>query len=386
MKRSDDRILVTHVGSIPRPAALRDLLVRQDAGETVDAGEFERQAETAVRHVVERQLAAGVDVGNDGEQPRAGFSTYVARRMRGFGGESRRPLARDLIEHPDFAEMLAFRRRSAARIANAPQAVAEIEYADLGEAMRECDLFARCVAAMPTRFAEAFMTAVSPGTAATILLNAHYDSHERYIAALAREMKKEYELIHARGFVLQLDCPDLAMERVRFFRDEPLDRFLQMVELHVDAINRAIVNIPPERVRLHFCWGNYDGPHTHDVPLEPVLPLLYRARVGALSLPLANPRHAHEVKVLKRLPPPESMLVLPGVIDTTTNYVEHPEVVADRIEQVVAAVGSRERVIASTDCGFGTFAGSEMVAPSVVWAKLRALADGAALASRRLWG
>ena len=386
MKRSDDRILVTHVGSIPRPAALRDLLVRQDAGETVDAGEFERQAETAVRHVVERQLAAGVDVGNDGEQPRAGFSTYVARRMRGFGGESRRPLARDLIEHPDFAEMLAFRRRSAARIANAPQAVAEIEYADLGEAMRECDLFARCVAAMPTRFAEAFMTAVSPGTAATILLNAHYDSHERYIAALAREMKKEYELIHARGFVLQLDCPDLAMERVRFFRDEPLDRFLQMVELHVDAINRAIVNIPPERVRLHFCWGNYDGPHTHDVPLEPVLPLLYRARVGALSLPLANPRHAHEVKVLKRLPPPDSMLVLPGVIDTTTNYVEHPEVVADRIEQVVTAVGARERVIASTDCGFGTFAGSEMVAPSVVWAKLRALADGAALASRRLWG
>jgi 5-methyltetrahydropteroyltriglutamate--homocysteine methyltransferase len=386
MKRSDDRILVTHVGSIPRPAALRDLLVRQDAGETVDAGEFERQAETAVRHVVERQLAAGVDVGNDGEQPRAGFSTYVARRMRGFGGESRRPLARDLMEHPDFAEMLAFRRRSAARIANAPQAVAEIEYADLGEATRECDLFARCLAAMPTRFAEAFMTAVSPGTAATILLNAHYDSHERYIAALAREMKKEYELIHARGFVLQLDCPDLAMERVRFFRDEPLDRFLQMVELHVDAINRAIVNIPPERVRLHFCWGNYDGPHTHDVPLEPVLPLLYRARVGALSLPLANPRHAHEVKVLKRLPPPDSMLVLPGVIDTTTNYVEHPEVVADRIEQVVAAVGARERVIASTDCGFGTFAGSEMVAPSVVWAKLRALADGAGLASRRLWG
>jgi 5-methyltetrahydropteroyltriglutamate--homocysteine methyltransferase len=386
MKRSDDRILVTHVGSIPRPAALRDLLVRQDAGETVDARELERQAEAAVRHVVERQLAAGVDVGNDGEQPRAGFSTYVARRMRGFGGESRRPLARDLVEHPDFAEMLAFRRRSAARIANAPQAVAEIEYADLSEATRECELFSRCMAAMPTRFTEAFMTAVSPGTAATILLNAHYDSHERYIAALAREMKKEYELIHARGFVLQLDCPDLAMERVRFFQHEPLDRFLKMVELHVDAINRAIANIPPDRVRLHFCWGNYDGPHTHDVPLEPVLPLLYQARVGALSLPLANPRHAHEVKVLKRLRPPDSMLVLPGVIDTTTNYVEHPEVVADRIGQVVDAVGARERVIASTDCGFGTFAGSEMVAPSVVWAKLRALADGASLASRRLWG
>jgi 5-methyltetrahydropteroyltriglutamate--homocysteine methyltransferase len=386
MKHSDDRILVTHVGSIPRPAPLRDLLVRQDAGAAVDAAELARQTEAAVRHVIERQLAAGVDVGNDGEQPRAGFSTYVARRMRGFGGESRRPLARDLTEHPDYAEMLAFRRRAAARIANAPQAVAEIEYADLGEATRECDLFARCAAQLPTRFAEPFMTAVSPGTAATILLNAYYDSHERYIAALARELRKEYELIHARGFVLQLDCPDLAMERARFFRDEPLDQFLNMVELHVDAINRAIAAIPPDRVRLHFCWGNYDGPHTHDVPLEPVLPLLYRARVGALSLPFANPRHQHEMKLLKRLPPPDAMLVLPGVIDTTTNYVEHPEVVADRLGQVVDAVGARERVIASTDCGFGTFAGSEMVAPSVVWAKLRALADGAALASRRLWG
>ena len=385
MRRSDDRILTTHVGSIPRSPALRELLVRQDAGEAVDAGELERRVEAAVRDVIERQLAAGIDVGNDGEQPRAGFSTYVARRMRGFGGESQRPLARDLVEHPDYAEMLAFRRRAAARIANAPQAVAEIEYADLSEAGRECDVFARCAAALPRKFAEAFMTAVSPGTAATILLNAHYDSHERYIAALAREMKKEYELIHARGFVLQLDCPDLAMERGRFFQNETLDGFLKAVELHVDAINRAIAGIPPERVRLHFCWGNYDGPHTHDVPLEPVLPLLYRARVGALSLPLANPRHQHEVKVLRRVPPPPAMLILPGVIDTTTNYVEHPEVVADRIEAVVDAVGARERVIASTDCGFGTFAGSEMVAPSVVWAKLRALTDGAALASRHLW-
>jgi 5-methyltetrahydropteroyltriglutamate--homocysteine methyltransferase len=386
MRRSDERILVTHVGSIPRSPALRDLLVRQDAGEPVDERELARQAEAAVRHVVEQQLAAGIDVGNDGEQPRAGFSTYVARRMRGFGGAGQRPQALDLAEHPDYLEMLTFRRRSSARILNAPQAVAEIEYADLGEAERECDLFLRTAAALPKRFAEPFMTAVSPGTAATILLNAHYDSHERYIAALARELKKEYELIHARGFVLQLDCPDLAMERARFFGDQPLDRFLAAVELHVDAINRAIAAIPPERIRLHVCWGNYDGPHTHDVPAEAILPLLYQAKVGALSLPLANPRHQHEVKVLKRMPPPASMLVLPGVIDTTTNYVEHPEVVADRIGQVVDAVGGRERVIASTDCGFGTFAGSEMVAPSVVWAKLRALAEGAALASRRLWG
>jgi len=386
MRRSDDRILVTHVGSIPRSPGLRDLLVRQDAGEPVDERELARQAAAAVRHVVEQQLAAGVDVGNDGEQPRAGFSTYVARRMRGFGGESRRPLANDLIEHPDYAEMLARRRRSAARIANAPQAVAEIVYADLGEAERECDLFLRVAAALPKRFAEPFMTAVSPGTAATILLNAHYDSHERYIAALARELKKEYELIHARGFVLQLDCPDLAMERARFFGDQPLNRFLEAVELHVDAINRAIAGIPPERIRLHVCWGNYDGPHTHDVPAEAILPLIYRARVGALSLPLANPRHQHEVKVLKRLPPPTHMLVVPGVIDTTTNYVEHPEVVADRIVAAAEAVGDRTRVLAGVDCGFGTFAGSQLVEESVVWAKLRSLREGADRATKRLWG
>jgi 5-methyltetrahydropteroyltriglutamate--homocysteine methyltransferase len=230
------------------------------------------------------------------------------------------------------------------------------------------------------------MTAVSPGTIATILLNAHYDSHERYILALAREMKKEYELIHARGFVLQLDCPDLAMERTRFFQHDSLEQFLKTVELHIEAINRAIASIPAERIRLHVCWGNYDGPHTHDVPLEAILPILYRARVGALSLPLANPRHQHEYRVMKRLPLPAGMLFLPGVIDTTTNYVEHPEVVADRIAQAVDAVGDRTRVVASTDCGFGTFAGSEIVAPSVVWEKLRALSQGAALASARLRG
>jgi 5-methyltetrahydropteroyltriglutamate--homocysteine methyltransferase len=220
---------------------------------------------------------------------------------------------------------------------------------------------------------------------ATILLSAHYHSHEQYIMALAREMRKEYELIHARGLLLQVDGPDLAMERTRFFRKDPLDRFLQMVELHVDAINRATAGIPPERIRLHLCWGNYDGPHTHDVPLEAVLPIVCRARVGALSLPLANPRHQHEYRVLKGHPLPDSMLLLPGVIDTTTNYVEHPEVVADRIVAAVDAVGDRTRVIASTDCGFGTFAGSEMVAHSVVWAKLGALREGAAIASRRLW-
>jgi 5-methyltetrahydropteroyltriglutamate--homocysteine methyltransferase len=386
VQRSEKRILVTHVGSLPRPAALRELLVRQDRGEAVDGAALEREIDAAMRRMIDKQLEAGVDVGNDGEQPRPGFSTYVARRMRGFGGESRRALARDLIDFPDYAALLEARRRGAARIGNAPQAVAEVEYADLGDAKRECELFLRHTDAHPRKFAERFMTAASPGVIATILLSAWYDSHERYVTALAREMRKEYELIHSYGLLLQVDCPDLAMERARFFQHEPLERFQQMVELHVDAINRATAGIPPERIRLHVCWGNYDGPHTHDVPLEAVLPLLYRARVGALSLPLANPRHQHEYRVFKRHPLPDAMLLLPGVIDTTTNYVEHPEVVADRICQAVDAVGDRTRVIASTDCGFGTFAGSEMVADSVVWAKLGALKAGAAIATERLWG
>ena len=385
MQRSTDRMLTTHVGSIPRPLALRNLLVRQDHGERVDQAALERETQTAIEHVVAKQLEAGIDIGNDGEQPRPGFSTYAVDRMTGFGGESKRPLSRDLVEFPDYGEMLAYRRRDAARISNAPQCIGEVKYTDLAPATHECDLFQRATDAQPKKFVERFMTAASPGVMATILLNAHYDSHERYVKALAREIRTEYELIHARGFVLQVDCPDLAMERVRFFQHDPLERFQQMIALHVDAINEATVNIPPDRIRLHVCWGNYDGPHTHDVSLDAVLPILYRARVGALSIPFANPRHAHEYKVLKRYPLPDGMLLIPGVIDSTTNYVEHPEVVADRIAQIVDAVGDRTRVIASTDCGFGTFAGSENVAPSVVWAKLRALADGAALATRRLW-
>jgi len=386
MKRSEHWILTTHVGSLPRPPALRDLLVRQDRGEAVAAAVLAREAEAAVRHVVGKQLEAGVDVGNDGEQPRVGFSTYPARRMRGFGGASKRRMSRDIAEHPDYMSRLARLRTGAARINDAPQAVAEVAYTDLGEATADCELFQRCAGAASKGFAEPFMTAASPGVIATIMLDAFYGSHERYIRALAREMRKEYELIASRGFVLQLDCPDLAMERVRFFQDEPLDRFLEAVALHIDAINEAIAAIPPDRVRLHLCWGNYDGPHTHDVPLEPLLPIIYRARVGALSLPLASPRHQHELKAFRQHPLPDGMLFLPGVIDSTTNVVEHPEVVADRIAAAVAAVGDRTRVLASVDCGFGTFAGSMLVEESIVWTKLRALREGADLATKRLWG
>jgi 5-methyltetrahydropteroyltriglutamate--homocysteine methyltransferase len=383
MKRSESRILTTHTGSLPRPPALRDLLVRQDLGESIEPAALAREAEAAVRHVVARQLEAGIDVGNDGEQPRVGFSTYPARRMRGFGGASTRRLSRDIAEHPDYASRLSRQRASAARINDAPQAVSEVAYTDLTEAVAECDVFRRAPGA--DKFAEAFMTAASPGVIATIMLDAYYGSHERYVKALAREMRREYELIVSRGFVLQLDCPDLAMERARFFQDEPLDAFLAAVALHVDAINEAIAGLPPDRIRLHLCWGNYDGPHTHDVPLEPLLPIVYRARVGALSLPLASPRHQHELKAFRRQPLPDGMLFVPGVIDSTTNVVEHPEVVADRLVAAVEAIGDRTRVLAGVDCGFGTFAGSQLVEDSVVWAKLRTLRDGADLATRRLW-
>jgi 5-methyltetrahydropteroyltriglutamate--homocysteine methyltransferase len=386
MQKSDFRILTTHVGSLPRNPTLSDLLIRQERGEQVDQAELDRQAEAAVRHVVEKQLAAGVDIGNDGEQPRVGFQTYVPQRMTGFGGESKRPTPQDLREFPDFVKIMQRRDVMRAKVFNAPQAIAEVRYEDLSGVQQECALAKRGMDAAPQQFTERFMTAASPGIICTTMLNAYYDTHERYVFAVAEQMRKEYEYIVSQGFVLQLDAPDLAMERTFLFQDKSIAEFQKIVETHIAAMNAAIGNIPPERVRLHVCWGNYDGPHNHDVPLADILPILYQAKVGALSLEMANPRHQHEYKVLKQLRAPDSLIVIPGVIDSTTNYIEPAEVVADRICQVVEAVGDRTRVLAGVDCGFGTFAGWEIVAESVVWAKLKACSDGAALATKRLWG
>ena len=386
MRTSDSRILTTHVGSLPRSAALADLLIDQEQGKAIDAAELERQAELAVRHVIHQQAESGVDIANDGEQPRIGFQTYVPQRMSGFGGESKRPTPQDMKEFPDFVALMQKRNVMRAKVFNAPQAIAEVEYHDLSAVRDECALFRRCLDDQPQPFAECFMTAASPGIVATTMLNAYYDSHEQYVFAVARQLKKEYEYIHAQGLVLQIDAPDLAMERSFLFQDVSLPEFQRVVETHIAALNLAVENIPAERIRLHVCWGNYDGPHNHDVPLEDILPIICRARVGALSLELANPRHQHEHKVLKNHPLPDSMLLIPGVIDSTTNYVEHPEVVADRICQAVEAVGDRSRVIAGTDCGFGTFAGWEMVPDSVVWAKMKACSQGARIATQRLWG
>jgi 5-methyltetrahydropteroyltriglutamate--homocysteine methyltransferase len=382
MLMSTDRILVSHVGSLPRSERLSDLLIRQEAGETIDAAALAREVESATAHVIAKQVAAGVDVGNDGEQSRVGFQTYVPRCLCGFGGESKRPPARDQIEFPSFVRQTAMRFPHSARVANAPAALSEVRYVDGAPIKQDAARLER----MGTGFSECFMTAPSPGIVATTMINQHYDSHEAYLTALATALSQEYRAIHDAGMILQIDAPDLAMERHRFFGHLDDAAFLQQLDLHIAAINLGIEGIPRDRVRLHVCWGNNDGPHIHDIAMSAILPALYQANVGALSIEFANPRHQHEYDALRNNPLPVHMLLMPGVLDTTTNFVEHPEVVARRLQEAVSAVGDRERVIAGTDCGFGTFAGREYVADEIVWVKLAAAAEGARIASQRLWG
>ena len=381
MLASSDRILVTHVGSLPRNARLSDLLIRQEAGERIDTAELAREIEAATAHVVAAQVKAGVDVGNDGEQSRVGFQTYVPRCLCGFGGESKRPPSRDQVEFPSYFRQMTARFPHSARVANAPAALSEVRYVD-GKPIRDD---AERLKRLGGGFRETFMTAPSPGIVATTMINQHYASHEAYLMALADALANEYRAIHAAGHVLQIDSPDLAMERHRFFGHLDEKGFLGQLELHVAAINRGIEGIPRDRVRLHVCWGNNDGPHIYDIAMGAILPELYRAEVGALSIEFANPRHQHEYDALKANPLPAHMLLVPGVLDTTTNFVEHPLLVARRLKEAVAAVGARERVIAGTDCGFGTFAGREYVAEEVVWLKLAAAAEGARIASKELW-
>jgi 5-methyltetrahydropteroyltriglutamate--homocysteine methyltransferase len=379
VRTSEDRILTTHAGSLPRPAALAELHGRRSRGEAVDAGELDRAIADATAAVISAQVGAGIDVGNDGEQARESFFTYVQHRMDGFGGTSQRTVFRDLLDHPDFIELALPRRdRVKVNLMTAPAAIGPVRYLDTGELDAECAL----VAGAP--FVETFMTAASPGIVAAAMENRHYPSLEEYVRAVAAALATEYRAIVQRGLLLQIDAPDLAMERHNLFGDRPLADFLDWVALVVDAINGALDGIDPSRVRLHVCWGNYEGPHTRDVPFEDIQPLLYEARVGALVLSMANARHAHEHRRLVDRPLPDGMALVAGVIDTTNNFVEHPEVVADRIEAVARSVGDPHRVIAGTDCGFDTSAGIGDVAPSVVWEKLRALRAGADLATDRL--
>ncbi len=383
MTTSHDRIPVTHVGSLPRDAQLSELLVRREEGEAIDPNLLASAMDRGVRTVVEKQVSAGIDIGNDGEQQRVGFQTYVAQRMSGFAGESKRRRGRDFEEFPELTEILMRRFPKRSKMQNAPEAQNELKYLGTAAIREETQ---RLKKAAGETFRECFMTAPSPGIISSTLLNAYYDSQESYLNALAREMSNEYRAIHDAGFLLQIDAPDLAMDRSMFYRDLSDSAFVSAIEKHIAAINKGIEGIPRDRVRLHCCWGNWDGPHIFDVPLDLILPVLYQANVGALSIEFANPRHQHEYAALRRNPLPAHMVLLPGCVETTSNIVEHPEVVARRIEEAVAAVGDRDRVIASADCGFGTFTGREWVIEPAVWLKLRSLREGADIASRRLWG
>ncbi len=384
LKRSESRILTTHAGSLPRPGALVELQLRASRGEAVDPAALARAAERATRQAVAHQLACGIDVGNDGEQPRESFVTYVRYRLSGFSGESRRPPIQDVAAYPSFRALMQSRGRTSLLTAP-PRATGEVRYVDRGPLERELNAYNKALREQAGQFTESFWTAPSPGIVASAMQNDHYGSLAEYVDAVAVALQTEYEAIVAQGHVLQIDGPDLAMERHRLFADRPLEEFLDFVELTVSAINRALVNVPRDRVRLHVCWGNYEGPHTFDVPLHDLAERLYRARVGALVLSMANPRHAHEHRTLARQPLPRDWNLVAGVIDTTTNYVEHPEVVADRIETAAKAVGDARRVLAGTDCGFDSSTGYGLVAEEVVWEKLRALSAGAALASARLF-
>ena len=383
---SRDRILTTHVGSLPRNERLSELLMAQEEGKSYDAKLLADEMDKAVRHVVRKQVEAGIHIGNDGEQQRIGFQTYVPQRMSGFAGVSKRRRGREFEEFPELLAYLMrrFPQQTKGQHA-APEAQAEINYHDLKPITEETTRFNR-IAGELNAFSERFMTAASPGIISTTMLNAYYDSNDAYLDAIAREMSKEYQAVHKAGLILQIDAPDLAMDRTMMYRDLSDADFVKRCERHVAAINKGIAGIPRERVRLHVCYGNWEGPHIHDIALEKILPALYTAEVGALSIEFSNPRHAHEYSALKKHKLPAHMLLIPGVVETTSNFVEHPEVVARRIEEAVSAVGDRERVIASTDCGFGTFTKREWVIEPVVWLKLKSIRQGADIASSRLWG
>ena len=386
MQLSKDSILVTHTGSLPRGETLGNMLIDDERGRPVDKRALAAEIERRVAHVLKKQAEAGVDIDNDVEQGRVGFQTYIPQRMSGFGGASKRPFAKEFIEFPQFTAKMMARISHTGKVFDAPQAVSELHFHDKQAILGEIELLKRAAAAVTPRFTELFMTEPSPGIIATTMLNAHYASHEAYLDAIAREMRYEYQAVVKAGFVLQIDAPDKAMERVLLFQDKSEKEFVRIVEQHVAALNKALEGIPPDRVRLHVCWGNWEGPHIHDVPLAPLLPALYQAKVGGLAIELANHRRQHETAAFRKHKLPEHMVLLPGVIDSKSNFVEHPEVVAQRIEAAVAAVGDRERVIATSDCGFGTFAGWEWVTEDVVWAKLKTCRAGADLASSRLWG
>jgi 5-methyltetrahydropteroyltriglutamate--homocysteine methyltransferase len=374
-------IRTTHVGSMPRGDELTPLLRARDAGEPYDAAEFEAKVSAAVDRAVASQIACGVDVVSDGEIGKIGYSTYMIERLSGFGGHVDRKPAADLAEHPGLAKKLStimgnqdFVRASC---------IDKVRLVTLDPLWEDVRRFKAALANHAGPQTQGFMNAASPGLISAFQVNRHYPSHEAYLADLSDAMRPEYEAIVEQGFLLQLDCPDLAMSRHTGYQDLSEDEFLKVAAANVEALNAATANIPPEKMRMHVCWGNYEGPHDHDIPLEKVIDIVIGARPATVLFEAANPRHEHEWKVWAGARLPDWKVLAPGVIDTCSNYVEHPELIAQRVERFAGIVGA-DRVLASTDCGFGTFAGYGKIDPDVTWKKLRTLREGADIAGARL--
>lgn len=380
MKMSRDRILTSHVGSLPRPDDVVALLVRKEKGESYDPAEFDRVMKQAVANVVKKQADIGFDVVSDGETSKIGYSTYIKDRYSGFGDEFQVKPHLDLIDYPEF------RKRMAAF--NGPPTfkrlccIAPIEPKDPTLLAKDIENFRAALSAV--NVAEGFINAASPGVVASFLHNKYYPTYEKYIEALTTALRPEYEAIAAAGFLVQIDCPDLAMSRHTGFQDLTEEEFIRRAHFNIEMLNAALEKVSAEQVRIHICWGNYEGPHDHDIALEKIMPTIRKAKAKGISFEGANARHEHEWKVWAEAKLPDDVVLLPGMLDSSSNYVEHPELVAQRIERLADAVG-RERIIASTDCGFGTFAGFSKVDAGIAWKKLKSLVEGAAIASGRLW-
>jgi len=380
MKQSTDRILTTHVGSLPRSQPVYELLRRQEEEQPLDAATFDRTVGQAVNDIVARQVAIGIDVVSDGEMSKASYATYVKDRLSGFSGNSERKIARDLQDYPDFRKRIA--AMIGPQIFRRPLCTGPVRLANPEPLRQDIARFRQAVAtSKPT---DAFMNAASPGVVTSFLPNQYYPTTSAYIDAVSAAMRPEYEAIVSAGFVLQVDCPDLAMSRHTGFQDLSEADFLRQAEHQVEALNAALADVPATSTRMHICWGNYEGPHDYDVPLEKILSIILKAKPQAISFEASNPRHEHEWAVWQEAKIPEDKVLIPGVVDTLTNVVEHPELVAQRLCRFADIVG-RERVLAGSDCGFGTAAGHGKLDPEISFKKLASMVEGAARASDRLW-
>ena len=376
-----NRILTTHTGSLPRPATLLQMLYAREEGSLRDQAAFSAAVKAAVAEIVQKQIDAGVDVINDGEAGKISYSTYVKDRLTGFEGEGQIGGGVALADVEEFPELMRrlFETAPVGRI-KSPACNGPIKYRNTRELQSDID---NLKAAVKDKNTDVFMSSASPGVISGFLQNHYYRTPEEYLAALADAMKTEYEAIHKAGLILQLDCPDLAMSRHMWFRAMSLEEFRKRISLHVEALNHAVAAIPPERMRMHLCWGNYAGPHHHDVALADIIDIVLKARPAAISIEAANPRHEHEWKLFERVKLPAGKMVIPGMLDTTSNFIEHPELIAQRLGRWASVVG-RENLMAGSDCGFATFAGGTTpIDPGVVWLKFRAMAEGARLASNQ---